>query len=205
MEAKIEATVRTDPGGKSHARKLRAKGQVPGVIYGAGSDATRITFAPRSLTDAFDVTQNRNTIVLLAVGSESIPCLVGEVQRHPLGREIEHVDFIRVTKEQPVSVMIPVNPIGRPAGAVAGGRLRVIRRELRARCQYDKIPQKFDLDVSEMEIGDFYRVSRVAGGEGVEVLFEQDFNVLTVEGKKADLETPEGAAAAPAAAAAAKG
>jgi large subunit ribosomal protein L25 len=201
VEPKLEATIRTDAGGKSHARKLRAKGQVPGVIYGAGSEAVRVTFAPRALTDLFEVTHNRNTVVSLAVGKEKIPVLVGEVQRHPVDRSLVHVDFIRVTKDRPVTVMIPVNPVGRPAGAVAGGRLRVIRRELRARCRYDKIPEKFDLDVSDMEIGDFYRVSRVAGGEGVEVVFDQDFNVLTVEGKKADLEVPE--TAAPAAAAAA--
>lgn len=186
MDTTLEATLRTDPGGKSYARKLRKAGQVPAVIYGGGSDAIRVAFSPKSLTDLLEVTKNRNTIVSLALGKEKIPVLVREVQRHPLDRTFVHVDFIRVSKDRPVTVMIPVNPVGRPKGAVAGGRLRVIRRELKARCRYDKIPEKFDLDVSEMDIGDFFRASAVPTEKGVEVLFEQDFNVLSLEGKKAE-------------------
>ncbi|MBA2321615.1 MAG: 50S ribosomal protein L25, partial [Deltaproteobacteria bacterium] len=186
MDNKLEATLRTDLGGKSHARKLRMAGQVPAVIYGGGGEATRVAFQPKQLIDLFDATKNRNTVLTLDVGGERIPVLVGEVQRHPLDRSLVHVDFIRLSKDRPVTVMIPVNPVGRPMGAVAGGRLRVIRRELKARCRYDRIPERFDLDVSAMDIGDFYKASAVQPGDGVEVLFDQDFNVLSVEGKKAE-------------------
>jgi len=186
MENKLEANVRTDEGGKSHARKLRMAGQIPAVVYGGGGEATRVSFKPKALLDLFDATKNRNTVLTLELGGEAVPVLVGEVQRHPVNRTLVHVDFIRVSEDRPVTVMIPVNPTGKPKGAVAGGRLRVIRRELKARCRYDRIPERFNLDVSEMDIGDFYKASAVPTAEGVEVLFEQDFNVLSVEGKKAE-------------------
>jgi large subunit ribosomal protein L25 len=84
-----------------------------------------------------------------------------------------------------------VRPVGTPAGAKLGGRLRLIRRELKAMCRFDAIPEAFDVDVTPMEVGDIVTSHQVPMPDGVRLLAEHDFNVLTVYGKRADLEEDE--------------
>lgn len=183
MEATIVATKR-DGASKGAARKTRAAGQVPAVVYGPGSEPTPIAVEPKALVDVFRITRDRNTIVELDIDGSKEPTLVREVQRHPVTREILHVDFYRLSKDRKVEVMIPVEATGRPAGAVLGGRLRLIRRVIRTRCEYDKIPSSFVIDVSPMQIGDMVKASEIPTPEGVEMVYDHDFNVLTVYGKK---------------------
>lgn len=186
MDTTISATPITGATGKGTARKLRASGSVPGVVYSGGTEARRVAVNPKNLTDLFDATKNRNTVVDLQVEGETMRCLVRDVQRHPVSRQLLHVDFYALQKGRSVDVMVPVNPTGKPKGAVAGGKLLVVRRELRARCQSEIIPATFDIDTSEMDIGDTIKASQVPTPEGVEIVFDQDFKVLELEGKRAE-------------------
>lgn len=179
----LQAAIRTD-NGKGDARKLRARGRIPGVLYGPDHEPVSLSVDPNALTEIFKQTQDRNTIVQLQVEGDTVPTLVREVQRHPLTRELLHVDFFRVSPERPVEVMVPLRTQGRPRGAVLGGRVRLIRRELRARCRYDRIPAAFTVDVTPMQIGDMIKVSQVRPPEGVQIVFDHDFNIVTVAGKR---------------------
>lgn len=179
----LQASIRTE-NGKGEARKLRSNGQVPAVVYGPETRPIAIAVDPAGITEIFKQTQNRNTIVELNVDGETVPVLVREVQRHPVSRELLHVDFYRVSKERDVEIMVPLRPHGRPRGAVLGGRLRVIRRELRARCRYDRIPNEFTVDVSPLNIGDMIKASEIEMPPGVELVMENDFNVVTLYGKR---------------------
>ena len=179
----LQAAIRTD-NGKGEARKLRATGRIPGVLYGPDHEPVTLSVDPDALTEIFKQTQDRNTIVQLQVEGDTVPTLVREVQRHPLTRELLHADFYRVSMERPVEVMVPLRPVGRPRGAVLGGRTRLIRRELRARCRYDRIPVDLPVDVTPMQIGDMVKVSQVKVPEGVELVYDHDFNVVTVYGKR---------------------
>lgn len=185
METTIEATPITGATGKGNARKLRANGAVPAVVYGSGSEARRVSVNPKALLDLFDSTKNRNTVVQLHVDGQIVPCLVRDVQRHPVSRQLLHVDFY-VLSEGVVEVTVPVRALGKPKGTVAGGKLLVITRELRARCAHGKIPATFDIDTSDMDIGDVIKASQVPTAEGVEVLYDHDFKVLELEGKRAE-------------------
>jgi large subunit ribosomal protein L25 len=127
-----------------------------------------------------------------------VPCLVREVQRHPVSREILHVDFYAVPQDREIELMVPLNPVGRPKGAVAGGRLRIIRRDLKVAARYDRIPKTVDIDVSDLDVGDFVRASQIKTPEGVSIVIANDFNVVAMEGKRAE-EQAAPAAAAPAA------
>lgn len=197
----LQAAIRTD-NGKGNARKLRAAGRVPGVVYGPYHESIAISIDPNTLSDIFKQSRDRNTIVELQLEGETVPTLVREVQRHPLTRELLHVDFYRVSKERPVEVMVPLVPQGRPRGAVLGGRTRLIRRELKVRCTYDRIPSGLPVDVTPMQIGDMVRVSQIKAPQGVEILYDHDFNVVTVYGKRGARvdaeaeETPAGEEAA---------
>ena len=185
MDTTIEVTPRADTG-KGWARKARAAGQLPAVVYGPSYGPRPITLDPTPLVDLFRRTGNRNTVVQVSLGDgETVPCLVREVQRHPVSRQILHVDFYAVDREAEVEVMVPIRPVGRPKGAILGGRLRLIRRQVRAACRYDQIPESFEVDVSPMEIGDMLSASQISLPDGVRLVQEHDFNVVTVYGKRA--------------------
>jgi len=183
MDTTISASKR-EGGNKSAARQIRKSGMVPAVVYGPGTEPTPIAIEPRALTDIFRHSQDRNTIVELDIDGTKEPTLVREVQRHPVSRDIVHVDFYRVAKDRKVEVMVPVSTSGRAQGAIFGGRVRLIRRTVRTRCDYDKIPKEFDVDVTPLNIGDMVMASQIVTPEGVEVIFDNDFNVVTLYGKK---------------------
>lgn len=182
MDTNLSAEIRSETG-KGAARKARAAGKLPGVLYGVG-EATSVAVDPKAFDDIFRLSQNRNTIVNLDFGDKTVPTLVKDVQRHPVTRRMLHVDFFQVEPGKPLEVLVKVRGVGRPAGASVGGRLRIIRRDLRTRCTYDKIPESFDVDVTPMNVGDMVKASEVVTPEGVEVVYDNDFNVLTVYGKR---------------------
>lgn len=183
MTTKLAVTVRNTTG-KGAARKERIAGNIPGVLYADGKEATPISFEPKALLNIFRESGNRNTIVELDFDGTVRKALVQDVQRHPVGRQVLHVDFLEVGGDKMVEVMVPLAGVGRPKGAELGGRLRLIRRDLKARCKWDAIPETFEVDITPMDIGDFCMASQVPAPEGVEIVIDRDFNVLTVYGKR---------------------
>lgn len=199
MDLTLEVTARP-PQKKGPNRRTRRGGAVPAVMYGPAQPARPIAVDPEKLVGLFKATGDRNTVVSVKIGDDApVPCLVREVQRHPLSREILHVDFYAVPREADVEVMVPLRPVGRPKGALLGGRLRLIRREVKVACRYDRIPSTIDVDVSELDIGGFVKASQIPTSEGVSLVLPHDFNVLNVYGKRTDEAAPAaGEAAAPA-------
>ncbi|MFT7518450.1 MAG: large subunit ribosomal protein L25 [Kiritimatiellia bacterium] len=192
MQTTLAAEARTSTSGKGEARKLRKTGKIPAVVYAGGEVPTHIQLDPLELTELFRLTQNRNTVVLLQIGGETVPCLVQDAQRHPLSRDILHVDFYRLADGQQVEVMVPVRGVGKAAGMAIGGRLRIIRREVRVRCDWKNIPASVDYDITTMEIGDMVQASDLSTSDGVELMMDHDFNVLTIYGRRVDIvDEPE--------------
>lgn len=185
MTTTLAASTRNDSTGKGAARKLRAQGQVPAVLYGYGREPRSISVDPKALLDIFHASQNRNTVVELDIDGEKHPTMVREVQRHPVSRAIRHVDFYRLSDDRKVEVMVPVTTTGRPAGAVLGGQVRIIRRVLKVRCLWNAIPDHFEVDVSPMNIGDMIKASEITAPEGVEIVIDHDFNVINLFGRRA--------------------
>ncbi|MEQ1569101.1 MAG: 50S ribosomal protein L25 [Myxococcota bacterium] len=196
MDTSIEVTPRP-VGGKGANRKSRARGIVPAVVYGRTRAPVPVEVDPIKLTELFKATGDRNTILKLKIGAESVNCLVREVQRHPVSRAILHVDFYAVPDDA-IEVMVPLRPVGRPKGAVVGGRVQLIRRQLKVACKADNIPAAIDVDVSPMDVGDAYRVSHLTLPEGVTLAASDDFLVVRLAGKRSDVaEEAKPAAAAP--------
>ena len=190
MNTTIDAETR-NAGKKGAARSLRRTGLVPAVYYGPAQDPMHLSVDPEALIRLFQETGDRNTLVQLKVGGDDYPALVREVQRHPVTREIEHVDFYRPPSDRPIEVMVRVTTTGTPQGAILGGRLRIIRREVRAVCLFDKIPSNFEIDVSHMDIGDMVHASQMKLPSGVELIFDHDYNVVTMYGKLLEIEEEE--------------
>jgi large subunit ribosomal protein L25 len=179
----LKATSRTDSG-KGYARKIRREGNIPAVVYRAGESAASVVIDPAEITLKFNRTGNRNTLVSLDLDSGARLCLVREVQRHPVTGSLRHIDFYEVEDDQYITVSVPIEPVGTAKGIKLGGKLRVIRRDLDVRCKPADIPATVQIDVTELLVNEFIRVSQVSAPENTELVYGGDFNVLTVVGKR---------------------
>jgi large subunit ribosomal protein L25 len=158
---KLTAKVR-QASGKGVARKLRAAGLIPGVIYGKGKGNLMLTISPRELRRAMDPQRKLNTFFTVTVegDGETIveQCVLTDYQADPLRDEFLHVDFLRVDPESEVVTKIPVEYVGRAVGVVAGGKLRTYQRTARVAAKPAQIPVKLTVDVGPLAAGETLRM-----------------------------------------------
>lgn len=173
-----------DATGKGVARKLRAAGRLPAVVYGQGGEALSITLDAADTEYLFHQISVENTIVDLTVEGEgeSFQTLVREIQVHPHRPDLVHVDFYRLQKGVKVDVEIPVHLNGVPVGVKSGGGvLQQVIHELPVSVIPSKIPESFEIDVSALEVGDSIHVSELELPDGVEEIgLEPERTICTV-------------------------
>lgn len=185
-------------GGKSVVRKLRAQGAVPAIVYGAGKDSVPLAVDERALGAV--LRRGTNQIIDLK-GGDGFKALVllKEYQRDPISRRVLHCDFYEVDTKQKVDVEIPVHVTGRPKGVEQqGGVLDVVLREVEVKCLPLSIPDSFEIDVSELEIGDALHVSDLVLPEGVDLITDPAQTLVHVAAPRVE-EAPEEEAEAAAA------
>jgi len=185
-----------DQRGKGAARKLRAVGRVPAVLYGKGTDTVDLSLDAREAEYLFLSVSVENTIIGLDIEGEKVPVqtLVREIQVHPYRPLMLHVDFYRVREGEMIELEIPVHLVGTPEGVKnAGGILQLLIHELPVRCLPTEIPESIELDVSGLGIGDSIHVSDLGLPAGVEVMVEADRTVCSVGAPRVVVEeAPEG-------------
>ncbi len=181
MQAALNAQKR-DGSGKGVARKLRASGHVPAVLYGGTGDSVPLILNTREAERLFRSVSVENTIIELSVeGGETVQTLVREIQTHPYRNEVVHVDFLRLQKGVSVEMNIPLRFEGTPRGVKNdGGVLDHVLHDIHIRCIPSVIPDEAVLDVSALEIGDTLHVSDIALPEGVEILTDGTLTVCAV-------------------------
>lgn len=180
MYATLKAEKREGTG-KGVARKLRAAGKVPAVVYGQGGDALAVTLDAHDARYLFERVSIDNTIIQVQVEGESYDTLVREVQVHPSRHELLHVDFYRLQKGVKVDVEIPLHLTGTPLGVKShGGVLQQVIHELPVLTIPSLIPDSFELDVTGLDVGDSLHVSDIELPEGVEVQIEGERTVCSV-------------------------
>lgn len=182
-EAKITAETR-EATGKGAARSLRREGRIPGIVYGHGEESIPVTVDSGELLRLTHSVSIENTIVDLAVedgpGGGAYKVLVREIQRHPFRREFIHVDFFRVAMDEKLHVDVPVILQGVPTGVKdRGGVLEHMLREIEVYCLPGNIPEKVEIDVSELDIGDSIHVGEI-DLPGVEILTDADRSIVAV-------------------------
>jgi large subunit ribosomal protein L25 len=158
---KLTARVRP-ASGKGVARKLRADGLIPAVLYGKGEGNLMLTLSPRELRRAMDPQRKLNTFFTMTIegqdGQTIEQCVLTDYQADPIRDEFLHVDFLRVDPESEVIVKIPVEYVGRALGVVAGGKLRTYQRTVRIAAKPAQIPVKLTVDVSSLNTGETLRM-----------------------------------------------
>ncbi|MCX6633046.1 MAG: 50S ribosomal protein L25 [Candidatus Solibacter sp.] len=158
----VAAEVRTSRG-KNEARRTRAAGNIPAVVYGAYQDPVSVAVNPKELSKIIRSSTGLNTIFTLAVaGGETTPVMVVDRQVDPIKGLLLHADLKRIDLTKRIRVTVPVVTSGEPAGVkVQGGLLEIISRAVEIECLPDEIPENFTVVVSELLIGQSKRASDV--------------------------------------------
>lgn len=168
--------------GKGSARKLRAAGRVPAVIYGHGEETRKLSVDAHELMTLFSKIRVENTVITMNIEGEAQPsqALVREVQRHAYREDVVHVDFYQIHAGEAITVDVPIRVIGSAPGVKAGGVLQHALSEIEVRCMPDRIPDVLEVDISGLEIGDSVHVSDMVQPEGVEFLVDPERTVCSV-------------------------
>ncbi len=160
----LTAQLRTGAG-KGTARKLRADGMIPAVIYGKGEGNMLLQVSPRDLRRAMDPLRKLNTFFTVTITTPTGPvveqCVLTDYQADPIRDEFVHVDFLRVDPESEVVTKVPVEYSGRSVGVVAGGKLRTYQRTARIAAKPALIPVKLIVDVTSLAAGETMRMKDV--------------------------------------------
>jgi len=193
--ASLSAEARTETG-KGVARKLRAAGRVPAVVYGHAREAQALSLQTRELEKLLSSISTGSTVVELTLGGATTKTLIREVQRHPFKKQILHVDFQELVAGEKVTVEIPLVFIGVPEGVrLSGALLEQILHSIEVLVDPANIPNHIDVDVTNLAMGHSLHVNELSLPAGLEVLTEQDATVCAVVAPRAVVEeTPaEGA------------
>jgi len=205
-EILVSAENRADRG-KNAARRLRAKGLVPAVVYGGKKDALAVSVDPKTLLRVLRSEAGRNTILSLDLGDGAkTSAILKSWQVDPISEKFIHADFYRIAMDVAIRVKVPIHTQGEARGVkVDAGILEIVMREVEVECLPGDIPERIEVDVTDLGIHGAIRVSELKIGQKVKVLDEADqivVHVVSVKEEAAPVAaaTPvEGEAAAPAA------
>jgi large subunit ribosomal protein L25 len=158
--ATIGAAPRTATG-KGPARAARRSGRIPAVLYGHGEESVPLTVDAHSFERLLHQVSIENTLIDLELAGQSpMKVLVREVQRHPYRDLILHVDFFHISMQEKITVEVPVVLVGAAKGVrLHGGIQDHAMREIEVLCLPSDIPEKIEIDVSELDVGDSVRVA----------------------------------------------
>ncbi|HET7482552.1 MAG TPA: 50S ribosomal protein L25/general stress protein Ctc [Actinomycetota bacterium] len=194
-EIKLEVKVR-EGRGKGAARRARAAGLVPGVIYGRGMEPVAVEVDRRAFLTALNSDAGLNTLFDLRLAGKEILALTKDLQRDPVRGAVLHADFIQVDRKQEVEVEVPVHVVGEAAGVKEGGVLEQPLFHVTVRCPVTDVPEAIEADVTALNQGDSLRVSDLQVPGGYAVLNDPDSPVVTIAApvSEAELEAMEAAA-----------
>lgn len=202
-ELKVTAESR-DSRGKNEARRLRASGSMPAVIYGGSDGPTPVAVNPKELTRILNSKTGHNTIFNLSMsGINDTPVMIVDWQYDPIKDSLLHVDLKRIDLNQRITVRVPVVTHGDPKGVkLQGGIHEVVTREIEIECLPNDIPEQFDVDVAELSIGQSIRAGEIPLGGSVKLISPADAVISHVVSLRAEeTTTAETGGEAPAAAA----
>jgi large subunit ribosomal protein L25 len=179
VEINLAAEVRSDTG-KGAARKLRAQGKVPGTVYGTGAEPITVSVDLRALTAAMHTEAGRNVLIDLKIDGNTYLTLARELQRDPLRGTITHADFLRINRNQAVTVDVPIHIEGESPGVKEGGVVEHHLWNVTVECLPTNVPDRLVADISRVTLGEAFHVNQLNLPEGVTILTDSEEVVLSV-------------------------
>lgn len=168
--------------GSVKSRLLRRDGLIPAIFYGPGESEMSVQVNAREFDRSGLSSKGAHLIRFNSADSSLNECivLIKESQHHPVTGLTSHVDFLRVDMAIPITTNVALSFTGKPVGVVNGGILQPVVREIEVRALPAVLPESVEVDVSGLDIHDSLHIEDVVVGEGVELLFTDNFTVVTV-------------------------
>jgi large subunit ribosomal protein L25 len=163
-ELKLAVTKRAETG-KGSARRSRAAGKIPAVLYGAGMETIAVEVERRELVGALKTDAGMNILLDIEIDGETTLALTRELQRDPVRGTLLHADFVKIDRTVEIEVEVPVHLVGESPGVKEGGVLEHPLFTVHVRCLPTNVPENVEADISTLNIGDSLRVSDLSRGE----------------------------------------
>ena len=167
--------------GKGYNRRLRAAGEIPGVLYGQGKSPVSFSVSPKPVVAMLNGDFGKNTVMTVAIEGDSgtRTAIIKDYQVHPWKRTLVHLDLWEIAEDTSLSIEVPFKKVGVSAVEQAGQNVRITRSTVKVRCTAANIPMAVEYDMTTLPadaVG--LRISSVPMPEGVEALYKHDYNLL---------------------------
>ena len=186
-EFSINGSVRANLGKKA-TKEVRKNGLVPCVMYGEKRDENGLPVATHFVVNEKEINKIYFTphVYLVNINIDGVEhkAIVKEVQCHPVKDNVLHVDFYEVVANRPIVVGVPIAPKGLAEGVRAGGKLMAMIRKINVKATYDLIPEKLDIDVTNLGLGKSIKVGDLSF-EGLEIATPKEVIVCSVKATRA--------------------
>lgn len=178
----IAAEIRTDTG-KGAVAKMRQSGFIPCVVYGKGIDTLSVAIREKDARELLSGPSSGRLIALNVkkdAGTDRWPVLVKDVQRHSVKNNVIHIDFHKISLDEEVTVEVPVVIVGEDSRENDGGIVQLLLRDLEVQCLPTEIPERIEVDVSRLAVGDTLKVEELGVPESMTVITPADEAVVSV-------------------------
>lgn len=201
----VSLAVKTrEPDGTRVARAVRRAGKIPAILYGHGMQPLALEVDRKALIQSLNTKAGENVVLDLKVEGANLKektCLIKAIQHNPVTDEIQHVDFAIISLTEKIVVNVPLIALntGEALGVKEGGILDVVHHELPIECLPTQIPEKFEVNVKDMKIGDAFHVKDIAYPEGVACKLDPEEVIVALHAPKKveEATAAEGEAAQP--------
>lgn len=186
MNTTIQSKVR-ETNKQSTLTELRNDGFVPAVVYGYKTDAVSIAVNERELLKTLQVT-GRNGVMKLQVNNEELNVVLNDYQKDPLIDKFTHADFLAINMTEELEISVQVHLVGESIGEKDGGVLQQPNWELDIKVKPSDIPESFEVDISELNIGETLTVADIRKKSKYEILNDDDFGLVTISAPRTAAE-----------------
>ena len=194
MSISLNAEARDDLGKGASRRLRRLSGGTPAIVFGGAKNRKpqSITLVHKDLWKASEIAGFYSSVITLNIGGKEEPVIVKDLQRHPAKQEIQHVDFLRVTKSNLIHILVPIkfiNEATAPAIKIGGGKVSHAQSEVEITCLAANLPEFVSVDMQDVPIGGIVHLSDIELPKGVTVRAlrlgeDHDQAIATIAGVK---------------------
>lgn len=190
----LKASVREELG-SAGVRRLRRNKEIPAVVYGKKKDPLNVKLSEIEIQKNVKSGFHENALVKINIDVKgkkvSRTVLIKEIQRHAITRRLVHIDFNEIALDEKIKAHVTVEPAGEPKGVKEqGGVLEHVMHEVEVECLPADIPEKIEVDVSELMIGDSIHIENLPVGDKVKILNDPELTVFAVAAPKVEEEPP---------------